>query len=266
MLDEVHVHDASARRRDPTDTGVIRRKFRAAVKFRLGMLRAQMCAAVVDKDILGLTAESGTQHHPADVRLSGFNAWMTYTTNGLFNTTWYRHFIELAWMQGEQKAQEELHLLNTKTTSPEHALQRTKMEIQGISAALVQVVSRAAADVTKSRHNRRYRVVQKLNRALDTTARVRFIAMTNTMVVNTFNEAKLEIYRQNGVSRVGINPEYFKRDAVTQDALVGFQTAGDEYVCQVCDDYASGSPYQLDEVETSLHANCRCEVIPWNED
>ena len=48
---------------------------------------------------------------------------------------------------------------------------------------------------------------------------------------------------------------------------VGILTAGDDRVCDECDDYAAGAPYDIDEVEDSLpiHPNCRCTWFPWDD-
>lgn len=45
--------------------------------------------------------------------------------------------------------------------------------------------------------------------------------------------------------------------------LVGVLTADDDLVCQECEDYAADAPYNIDEIELPLHANCRCSVYPW---
>lgn len=305
------IHDASARRRDPTDTGGIRKKFRSSAKLRLRMLLAHMRVAVVDHDALGLTAESGMQYHGKETRLEAFNIWFRQETEKTFvSGGWWQHYVDLGWRAGAHKALEELQSLRVDTTSVAHALQRNKIELQGIGAAIVQSVSRAAADATRYNGNRRYRVTQKLMQAFNKVAQARVVAFTNTSVVGAFNEAKLEIYRLHGVTRVGVIPETTgdsrtvtrDRTLVSQteeeelggdddpseeyagvihnrpktvegraielepDALVGVRTAGDNYVCQRCEDYADDAPYELDEVELPLHPNCRCTVYPWEDE
>lgn len=51
------------------------------------------------------------------------------------------------------------------------------------------------------------------------------------------------------------------------DIDVGVRTAGDFKVCQECEDYAEGAPYELSEVEgmLPLHPRCRCSWYPWHD-
>jgi hypothetical protein len=50
--------------------------------------------------------------------------------------------------------------------------------------------------------------------------------------------------------------------------LVGVTTAGDDAVCFECEDFAAGSPYDIDEALDTLplHPGCRCALVPWGED
>ena len=63
------------------------------------------------------------------------------------------------------------------------------------------------------------------------------------------------------------HPEWERRRAEGDDdeALVGVITAGDDRVCQECEDIEASGPYDLDEVLDLLpaHPNCRCSVFPW---
>jgi len=92
------------------------------------------------------------------------------------------------------------------------------------------------------------------------------------MTVAAYNRAKIAVYRQAGLTRVGVVPESVPRaraqDAYEEEPIeVGVRTAGDDRVCEECDDYAEGAPYDIDEVEDSLplHPNCRCTWFPWDD-
>src|SRR3954466_4086771 len=96
-------------------------------------------------------------------------------------------------------------------------------------------------------------------------------AMVATMTVKAYNKAKLATYAINGVAQVGIDPELRvtlpargvpgvrkkrilglgarQEKGICAD-LVDILTAGDDFVCQECEDYAGstscpqGSVYQ----------------------
>jgi hypothetical protein len=56
-----------------------------------------------------------------------------------------------------------------------------------------------------------------------------------------------------------------RADAATQDQEeVNILTAGDDLVCNECNDVADAGPYDIDEAETMLpiHINCRCSWVP----
>lgn len=61
----------------------------------------------------------------------------------------------------------------------------------------------------------------------------------------------------------GYEPEPEETDE--EGNLVGWQTAGDLDVCEVCEDLAADSPYTIDEAQALFpaHINCRCSVYPW---
>jgi hypothetical protein len=53
-------------------------------------------------------------------------------------------------------------------------------------------------------------------------------------------------------------------EEVPSYAEVDVETAGDNYVCQICEDIAEDSPYELDDAENLIpvHPNCRCAFVP----
>lgn len=76
--------------------------------------------------------------------------------------------------------------------------------------------------------------------------------------------ARTEIVRGNNKGRMAVY-EYADMDAVgVQAEMVNWVTAGDQKVCQECEDLAAGSPYKRSEAENMLpaHTNCRCALLP----
>lgn len=253
--------------RDPTGTTKLRASFRAQAKLRLRLIRAAMRQSVGEHDLLGLASEGPLAHHAPAVTLAAFNHRLSMAVQQQLGSDWVRPYLLQAWDRGLAAAAGEVsappgHL------PPDRELELARAELQGIGAALVQGVTRTAA-LLQARRQRRWRVLRKLLREFDRLAVPRVVAFTNTAVVGAYNRAKLEVYRRAGVTHVGIIPETQPRsqDGLTVDqVLVGIATAGDDAVCEECQDYSDGSPYPTDDVEIPLHPNCRCTTFPWDED
>lgn len=62
-----------------------------------------------------------------------------------------------------------------------------------------------------------------------------------------------------------------RREEFMPGSLVNVVTAGDDKVCQVCEDIAAGSPYTIEDARTRIPAhggpigthNCRCTLMPY---
>jgi hypothetical protein len=93
----------------------------------------------------------------------------------------------------------------------------------------------------------------------------------NTLITMAYNHGKLDIYESLGVQKVGVIPEHLPahgiRDARPKRGkrLYALQTAGDNRVCDICDDL-EGNVYTLAEARgvIPVHPNCRCVVVPAN--
>lgn len=263
MLDHVHLVDAaSSMAADPTRTVLLRKKFRHAAKLKLRRVRGIMRQGVIDQNILGLGEVS---FHPPVVRQDAFNHWIKTVLVSELSGDWVKPYISLAWMLGETEAIEEVPGPALPPYKGQHLVSMTQHEVEGIIGALTQQLTRCAS-IQIERNQRRPRAFQKLLLILDKVAARRFVQLCNTYVVKTFNAAKLAVYRERGLSLVGLVPESVRR-SLQQDAaeVVGIQTAGDIFVCQACEDYAAGAPYALDDVDLPLHPECRCGVFPWHD-
>ena len=174
----------------------------------------------------------------------------------------------------------------------------TISELQGIMDAVSQQAVRAFASgllgikpVNKT--------VQAIQDIIDTTGKRRSDMLANFMCVRTFGTATLDHFRANGVNSVGTVPERIvspspirdaktksgsrsplrepglvedakkkkKKKAVEED-LVEVLTAGDDDVCQECQDISDEGPYDLDDAESLIpaHPNCRCAFVPWDDE
>jgi hypothetical protein len=243
--------------RDPTGTSKLRASFRAAAKLRLRQLRAAMRIALMDQDVLGLSQGTIMGFHPTDVRLNAFHAWLAYMAGYYLIGSWPDKYIDQAWESGRQVAQTEVAQQPATQASADHLAQLAKQELEGIVAATVQQTSRAAASVL-TRHLKSAPAWYVLAAAFDKVTLNRLLAMCNVLVITGFNHAKIETYRDAGLSQVGIIPE-------TVADRVGVKTAGDERVCDKCDGIAARSPYTLEAAADKIpaHPNCRCSVYAW---
>jgi len=273
---------------DPTNTIGLRRAFQAAAQLRLRQLRAAMRVAVVDHDVLALGgSEAVMAYHPTDVRLRAFNAWLDSTARAIFAAhDWLRSWVEKAWASGVRAAAAEVGLPAAPLRRDhEHLVQLARIELDGIIAALVQRVSREAELIVALSNIPRSRAFWRLGMVFDEIGKARVSMLAETITVKAHNAAKLEMYGAIGVEQVGITPERLlvplHRDTMVFDArrrkrhrrgygleeLVGVLTAGDDKVCQRCQDMAEDAPYTLDEARDLIprHPRCRCAVFPWRD-
>jgi hypothetical protein len=77
---------------------------------------------------------------------------------------------------------------------------------------------------------------------------------------------RMILYSKNG-NQFHLKITGIKKPRGVKDAAdtVGVLTAGDDLVCQECEDYADDAPYEIDDVELPLHPRCRCAVFPWTD-
>lgn len=270
--------------RDPTQTIKLRKAFRATAKLRLRQLRAAMRVAVVDHNLLSYSTQGALAYAPAHTRLEAFVGWIEATGGQyLLGSDWARPFIERAWRMGEAKAVRE----TGKAAGPDESddlVARARNEITGILAALVQQTSRQAASII-ARGTRRQQALRELFAVFDRVALPRLIAVADVTVIKAYNEAKLNCYAAGGIKHVGVHAETLPNNHRTtrmdaadrvatpeeilaeEEELVGILTAGDDKVCQRCEDWAEDSPYEIEEVRDvyPLHPRCRCAVYPWED-
>lgn len=59
-----------------------------------------------------------------------------------------------------------------------------------------------------------------------------------------------------------------EQERVAKLSMVEVLTAGDELVCQACDDISEDGPYTIDEAEGLIpaHPNCRCAFVPASDE
>lgn len=194
---------------------------------------------------------------------------------------------ELAMAHGGLDIREVSHMLSASVT----------LELQGISAETQRRVLRSVVKAMVMMRTPQD-LMREVRVTLERVTRNRLIALVNTETVRAVNAGKLLAYKAGGVKLVGVEPEYIPaslrrthkdhhfRDAAnpyaqsprTQERReraerileevagsgVEVLTAGDDLVCEECEDIASGGPYTLDEARGLIpaHPNCRCSFVP----
>lgn len=131
---------------------------------------------------------------------------------------------------------------------------RNYAELDGITNAVSQQVTRELANAIAAGENPR-ETARRITDRIDKIGKTRATVLARTETIKAHSDATIERYRQQGVDRVGIEPE------------VQIQTAGDQQVCQQCRSVARRAPWSLDEFEGStnqppIHPQCRCAVLP----
>ncbi len=206
--------DVQDRGIDPTGTAKLRQRFRKAGELQLRQLRAQLRRCILDHDLLGLTgANVGVMASAPEVKLAAFSHWLTSAANKYLHSDWARPYVEQAWQAGTMAAAREVRA-PLHPHSGQLLLQLLHQELNGIVAAIVQQVGRAAARNFASAH----KAYQHLGQCFDQVASNRIIALCNTLVVTAYNRAKIAVYRQARVTRVGVIPERLPWSTHAHDA------------------------------------------------
>jgi hypothetical protein len=219
---------------------------------------------------------------------------------------WTRELIERSVQRGldqvEQELQASVGAWDASEVSRLHA-HAAIAEIHGVAGETQRRVLRHvvhALDAKKSPEA----LMREVRVVLEKITKLRLNMMINMGVVKAVNAGKLFGYEMLGVKQVGINPEWLPAPRVHRDAkkgksteqkileaamgkrraaiieevieaveeaeeevLVNILTAGDDKVCEDCEDIAADGPYDIDKAKDLIpaHPNCRCAFVPWSD-
>lgn len=266
---------------DPTHTLRLRASFRAEGNRRVDkMLRFTRIALTEHPEMFGMSSQMHMSVLDNGRKLQTFADWFKNLAQSTLvcGGSWMDPYLQRAYDSGLAAAQVYTKLVpNSKidTSFQEQA----RRELTGISEAMQQQSNRGMADGL--RRNLRPRLLY-----LDVSSKTRKIisrlnSMCNTATVQLHNRGKLDEFRRVGMKQVGIVAERLPpkivhdhfHDAkhkvakkVKQEVIeqVNVLTAGDDLVCQECEDIADGGPYDIDEAEGLIpaHGSCRCSFVP----
>lgn len=289
---------ADARRlRDPTGTADIRMRLMREVERRYRKLRSLVLQAIADQDMLGigtvttgsistLSAGRGGERRTVGSgqdgrKLHAFQNWFHIAQREVVagdddGESWVGPPLREAYLRAWHRIE---HTLGLKLTiDPDRAdtvVALAIIELDGIFEAVDQQASRELAHGLLAGH-RPGMVARAVVGRVDAVGIVRGRAMAQSMVVRAHAEASLDALQLAGHSHVGVVAETVPRRAppVVTDAsrsagddreeLVEILTAGDDDVCEDCEDIESGGPYEIDEARGMFpaHPFCRCAFVP----
>jgi len=210
--------------------------------------------------------------------------------------------IDHAYRRGLSRAQKLSRAVEPPTTRDtiSHLQQLTLVELQGICEAVSQRLVRLGAEAQIVRQ-KPAELARLSTHAINTIGVPRSHAMVSTMVVKAHSVATLDTFEAAGVRQVGLVPEYVrpfhvrvgdaaifplppalrrigkslrtiarirKEESLLEKAFKGMQvevlTAGDDLVCDECEEIAADGPYDIDEARSLIpaHPNCRCAFVP----
>jgi hypothetical protein len=290
----------AVKRRDPTQTGAIRRRFEGDIANRLRVLKKLTRTALVDKDALGFgsltVAGIGAMQRPPGQQVEAFQEWFWKAVvevligrEGAFS--WTGQYVRAGYDRGWTRA---LTLSGT-LLRPDHGradllVDLAYSELEGIADALYQRAVRNLSEALLRGTGRATEIYVALAGAIDKIGLVRGRALAHTIVVRAHAEATLDGLEAAGVKLVSVEPERVPRirphdslplsllrDAKKKKARlprvapdevfpeeVDVLTAGDDKVCPQCESIAENGPYEISEARGLIpaHPNCRCAFIP----
>lgn len=194
---------------DPTGTARLRRSFLAEANRRLANVRRVTHTVLVERDLMSakndpLASLFGAPGH----RLASFMQWFESTVSAqLTSVAWWEPFLERAYASGAD-AGGELVGRPPRGFSSVPAVYRelAGREFAGIASTMVQQVSRSAG-MAALRERKPLPLYQQVLAVLKKVGQNRMRMAVNTMTVQLHNAARLDYFREAGITQVGVMPE-----------------------------------------------------------
>jgi hypothetical protein len=265
--------------RDPTKTGKLRQMFRGEAQRKLRTLLTATREMLVEQNALG------NVHHP--MMLIGFFRQQLPSEQGgkleIF-TRWFNNAIysilvqDGRWLQEHAyrayghglRAGEQWSKRPLASNPGDLFLKFYRNELEGIADVTVQQVTRAISNGLLNREAPAT-IYRRVVAVSIKTTEPRLRALGHQIIVQMHNLGIAAQLKSVGVTQVNVIPEtlaprfaFPRRDAIKDQEEVNILTAGDDDVCDECEDYAEAGPYELEDVEAELplHPNCRCAWVP----
>ena len=281
------IHDASTY--DPTRTTDLRTRLRVDMDKRWQNLKRLTVRAIIDEDMLGLSNSARPGQIGTDP-VTAFRGWFATAISRVVlpgGGDWLVPYVDEAASRGLQRAAGALNptgAYNPRAGEMAHStvVAAAIGDLIGIAGVVGQQAGQAVANGVLSQLRPR-QIAAAVGDRIARVGVVRSRALVNFVVVRAFNRAMLELFRTNGVTHVGTIPERAPHPPVTRDSiffdvkkkkkkkvenLVEILTAGDDFVCEECEDLSQEGPYPIDEAQNLIpaHPNCRCAFVPFDDD
>jgi hypothetical protein len=289
---------------DPTRSITLRSRGRALVNRKVFGLQRGLMQAIVEQDVTGLRSRGPSLPgniiawvDPPANKLSRSDMLLRKLVGDELShpPDWLNGLMRTSIVYGVRQAEKEIKVglnhIDTKPLSEMHG-HAAAAEVLGIAQETERRLIRHAGHAIESKQTPEV-MMRDVRTTLEKVTRLRLHMLVNNSVVRAVNAGKLLSYKDQGINLVGINPEWLpyrgvrdtkqrkrfvdlgqtqstKRKPAAQDiyeVLVSVETAGDEFVCDDCNDLAAGGPYDVDRASSLLpvHANCRCSVVAFDD-
>lgn len=258
------------------------------------MIKTLLRVTIVEQDMLGLAPQinSPMMHVQFfarsfgdlgdDYRLKMFSDWFhnTLYSQVIGNSQWTVQHLAAAYRKGLKDAASDLNREPTELAPTMNMLHLASVqsELEGIMDATLQQTTRVVNSALLSKA--KPRVLKRwLDTRLDKVAIARLTLLVNSKVIQVYNEAKLDYFKAAGLRKIGIDPEAILRNhhvhigdrrgkRLPFPETVGVLTAGDNDVCDICEDISASGPYGIEVARDLIpaHPNCRCAFVPSDDE
>jgi len=226
--------DAALSSLDPTGTRTLRRAMLSAMVIKLNGLRPILRAQLIGNDFLGLNVKSVMSSMMAAQIATGgaskVDMFQRMFDNLLQNTVlensgeYLKPFIAAAYAKGEAFGRSQVPQELAGAFHPLAGQERintlhkfTYVELQGVAEALSQQVVRVVANGLLSDQQPGV-ILRAIFGRIEAIGIARVKAISEFMVVRSFNEAAMDVYELAGISRVNLIPETRPSPGLTADA------------------------------------------------
>jgi hypothetical protein len=286
---ELTCDEARVARRDPSGTLDLRRAFIRALEKRWRRLARLATSALVDLDLFGLGSTSARTLSTIGMqggRVPAFQQWLDTaladTLLGIDREQWIGNFVNAAYARGWARTARQVNRLDMHVLADraDILVKLAVTELQGIIEVVSQQAVRAFADGMLS-HAPPRAVARLVRSRVNSIGVVRSRALAQFICVRAVADATLDLLTLAGHTHVGLVPETVPspgRAGPIRDALFGRKrkrkklkpplaeiiTAGDDDVCEVCQDLEDDNPYTIAQARGLIpaHPHCRCAWAP----
>lgn len=273
---------------DPTRSATLRREYRRKLRGQLRKLSAMIRRGIERNDALGLRSnqlnvnahEMPIFHFEStDQKVDAFRRWLEHAErDGILNIVDRDNnpYIRQAYHKGVRHADYKMHEMGIDTPDPEDAfrLPRHQESLQNLYTRNYEFVEDAVNDMNDEVFEELTRglsqglnpteIGRNIRGRIDNVGKYRGDLIGRTEIINAHSEAALNRYEEMGIKQIGYKVEVI--------------TAGDDNVCDICQNLANQEPYQVDEIrgqsfefndslhrrQPPVHPNCRCALVPYN--